>query len=164
MNAAPHSTGVRLVTAMLLAACAGTPPPAPILPPVAPTGALQVALTWAAPVDLDLYLTDPAGEALYFANNPTRAGARLASDARCAALAAGAPAGEAALVTTPAAGRWRIGVDFMDACGTGRDAVPFHVAVDLAGARREVAGVARAGRFAIVVVEFAVDDDGRLVP
>lgn len=153
-----------LAAGMLLVACAARTPPPPIVPPVAPTGALQVTLAWSAPVDLDLFLTDPAGEALYFANNPTRAGARLASDARCAALAAGAPAREVAVVAAPAAGRWRVGVDFMDACGTGRETVPFRVAVDLGGARRAVAGEARAGRFAIVVVEFGVDGDGRLVP
>lgn len=154
-----------LVAAPLLAACAArTLPALPPLPPPAGDTALRVTLAWAAPVDLDLYLTDPAGEALYFANTPTRAGARLAADARCARLAAGAPAREEAVATAPAAGRWRVGVDFMDACGTGLAAVPFRVAVDLGGARREAAGVARAGRFAIVVVEFEVDGDGRLVP
>ncbi|MFN8643619.1 MAG: hypothetical protein U0802_18895 [Candidatus Binatia bacterium] len=135
----------------------------PAAPPTAADPGLHVTLTWAAPVDLDLYLTDPAGESLYFANTPTRAGARLAGDARCAGRGGG-PASETALAPAPAAGIWRVGVDFMDGCGSGLGEVPFRVAVDLGGARREVTGVARAGRFAIVVVEIAVDGDGRLVP
>lgn len=57
------------------AACArpvAAPLPAPAAPPLAPSAGLNVRLIWEAPVDLDLYLTDPTSETVYFANNPSR--------------------------------------------------------------------------------------------
>ncbi|HSQ01594.1 MAG TPA: hypothetical protein VL049_30590 [Candidatus Dormibacteraeota bacterium] len=155
---------VAAATALLLVACASRSYPAPAPPPPVGDQGLRVTLVWSAPVDLDLYLTDPAAETLYFANNPTRAGARLTTDVRCPQLAAGAPPREEAVAATPAAGGWRVGVDFIDACGSGLDAVPFRIAIDVGGRRREAEGVARAGRFTVVVVEFRVDGDGHLVP
>lgn len=146
---------------LVLAACAtrsvdSVPPPIPAAPP---DGVVHVALTWSAPVDLDLYVTDPSGEALYFGNNPTRAGARLEQDARCATVTAGAPAIERSSLPTPAAGRYRIGVDFIDACGSGIDVVPFRVAVDGVGVRGDAQGTIRPSEFKVVVLEFEVGED-----
>jgi hypothetical protein len=147
----------------LLSACSGRAPQsasvvAPIAAPPA-DGALHVALAWTVPVDLDLYVSDPAGETLYFANNPTRAGARLEQDARC-----GARAGttiERMRFPLPAPGRYRVGVDFIDACGAGSSsAVPFRVAVDHGAARAEAAGTALPGEFKVIVLEFDVTEDG----
>ncbi len=146
-----------------LAACAPRQP-APIEPPPAPVSSpdgLHVWLTWAAPVDLDLYLTDPTWESLYFSNNPTRSGARLERDARCPATPASAPALEHARIAEPAAGPYRVGVDFIDACGTALEAVPFRVAVDLNGARREATGVVKREQFQVVVLEFELQRDAR---
>jgi hypothetical protein len=59
---------VPLVAAGLVAGCAaGRPLPPPSVPP-ARGDALRVTLAWDAPVDLDLYVTTPRGETVYYAN------------------------------------------------------------------------------------------------
>jgi hypothetical protein len=148
---------------LLICACAGRPPAAPpAVPPAPADGGLRVTLAWMEPVDLDLYVTDPVGETLYFANNPTRAGARLQRDARCSTIASDASSNEVALIATPAPGRYRIGVDFIDACGGRRDTVPFRVVVDLGDRRREATGAVRLSEFKVIVLEFEVGEDGAL--
>jgi len=148
-----------ILVTTLLAACTLRAHPPPSIPAAPADGALHVALSWAAPVDLDLYVTDPSGEALYFANSPTRAGGRLEQDARCADVAGGAAAIERATLPTPAPGTYRVGVDFIDACDSGLDAVPFRVAVERGGVRRDAEGTARRGEFTVVVLEFEVGED-----
>ncbi len=116
-----------------------------------------MSLSWDAPVDLDLYLTDPSTESLYFANNPTRSGARLEADVRCADLATSAPIVELARVGEPLDGVYRVGVDFLDSCGNDTEVVPFRVAVDYGGDRLEKTGQATAGQFQVIVLEFEID-------
>jgi hypothetical protein len=144
----------------LLAACAQRPPPPPApvaLPVIAPMAGLSVLLVWNAPVDLDLYLTDPTSETAYFANTPTRTGTRLVRDARCGEIADSTAAPfERAQMTEPIAGRYRVGVDFIDACGSGAGPVRYRVIVDLAGARREVTGTIVLEEFQPIVLEFEV--------
>lgn len=146
------------------AACAArqATAPAPAAAPAPPNdGALHVSLSWAAPVDLDLYVTDPAGETLYFANNPTRAGGLLERDTRCGALPAdGTPSLERARLVAPAPGRYRVGVDFIDACGDSATTVPFRVAIDRGTAHREAAGSVGLGQFVVVAIEVDVHEDG----
>ena len=150
------------VLATWLVACGAHSRVAVPTPPAIPSdGALHVVLTWTAPVDLDLYLTDPAGESLYFGNNPTRAGARLAADARCGEVAHAAGV-EDAVLTTPAPGRYRVGVDYLDDCGSGIDVVPFAVAVGRGADRYEATGEAQRRAFNVVVLEFEVGEDGRI--
>jgi hypothetical protein len=150
-----------------LGACAGrgpTPaPPAP--PPDRSASGLRVALTWAAGVDLDLYLTDPTAETVYFGNNPTRTGARLVRDVRCGG---DAPAVEVVELDRPPPGRYRIGVDFIDACGSRRREAGFRVVTDVGARRRETTGVARLEMFQPIVLEFdlreATDGSIELAP
>src|SRR5437016_5099590 len=99
--------------------CAGRAPLP--LPPTAPTQlppplpGLSVQLTWSAPADLDLYLTDPTAETVYFANTPNRTGGRLLRDTRCPDIVrAPPPYVEVADVPEPRPGRYRVGVDFID--------------------------------------------------
>jgi uncharacterized protein YfaP (DUF2135 family) len=160
-----HNRRIRrflIAGSIALAACAARPAataPAPALPPTRDDGALRVTLTWAAPVDLDLYVTDPVGETLYFANNPTRAGARLERDARCEEVPAGTPRVEVARLADPAPGRYRVGVDFIDTCGAPLVAAAFRVAVDRGASRREADGIATLSQFKVIVLEFEVDED-----
>src|SRR4029453_8796455 len=87
-------------------------------PPTAAQAGLVVSLTWDAPVDLDLSVTDPTWETLYFANNPTRAGARLENDARCDTLTEARTPTERATIEHAHPGPYRVGGDFIDRWGT----------------------------------------------
>jgi hypothetical protein len=120
-----------------------------------------VALVWSAPVDLDLYLTDPTWETVYFANNPSRAGARLLRDTRCRDLAPSESAFmELAAVTEPTPGAYRVGVDFIDACKGKPDPVGFRVVAEYGGVRRETTGTVRLAEFQPIVVEFELRRTG----
>ncbi len=61
-----------LVLATACARHASLPPPAG--PPEPPRPGVTVTLRWTAAVDLDLYVTDPALETVYFANPRTASG------------------------------------------------------------------------------------------
>jgi len=155
--------------AISLAGCTSRPlAPAPALaqvPSLPPFSGLRVALLWAAPVDLDLYLTDPTWETVYFANNPSRNGAQLFRDTRCRDVTAdGSALVELAGMTAPLPGRYRVGVDFIDACNAAHDPVSFRIVVDHENQRREVTGTIQLEEFQPIVVEFELrtDTDGTL--
>jgi hypothetical protein len=142
-----------LVPALVLSACATGAPPL-VAPPSTPLepGALRVRLIFGAGADLDLYVSDPLQETVYFANPVSRAsGGRLEADVLC-----DAPAPRVEAITFPAAlpGRYRIGVDHSGSCGGRASEVPFVVQIDSeAGNRHEVRGSALPGRFAPVVLD-----------
>ena len=117
---------------------------------------LRVALAWNAPVDLDLYVTDPAAETTYFANRVSRTGVRLVRDARCEHVTAGERGLEQVVAAAPPPGRYRIGVDFIDACGSRLGRVPFRVVVAVGDERQEVTGEVGLSAFEAVVAEIDV--------
>jgi hypothetical protein len=142
--------------ALALAACARR-----ALAPVPPAGpepagpGLTVTLRWTAPVDLDLYVTDPALETVYFANPRTASGGVLERDARCAERQPGEQV-ERARWTDPPPGRYRVGVDFLEACGMRLNEVAWALTVEGGGRRREIAGRARLAEREPRVLEFTV--------
>jgi hypothetical protein len=143
---------MRWILLMLAVACghAVTPRPSPSAPAAEQQG-LTVTLEWTAAVDLDLYVTDPAWGTVYYA----RRGGQFGEDARC--LADGPSARwERARWTRPPSGRYRVGVDFPEACGPAADSVPYRVIVDLDGVRREIAGTVRLRRRQPLAMEFTV--------
>ena len=97
--------------------------------PLAP-GALRIRLAFGAGADLDLYVTDPLQETVYFANSPSRAGGRLDHDLRCGDPA---PRVETISFPDPPSGVYRVGVDFPESCGRSRDPVAFAVVVERDG-------------------------------
>jgi len=114
-------------------------------PPPLPPGAVVVRLAFGAAADLDLYVTDPLEEAVYFGNTPARSGGRLEADLRCDAAA---PRVETVVFDPAPAGRYRVGVDFPERCNGGRGDAAF--AVELwAGGRRTL----RSGRLAPALFE-----------
>ena len=118
-----------------------------------------MTLAWSESVDLDLYVTDPAQETVYFANSSTGTGGKLERDVTCSGVAASKPGGmlsESIRWERPPSGRYRVGVDFMDGCGSSADEVTFRVAVDVGGRRKERVGKVTKGRFDPVVIEFDV--------
>jgi hypothetical protein len=140
------------VALLAAVACGGGPAPlaATSFPPPEPNG-LTVTLAWEAPVDLDLYVTDPAWVTVYYA----RRDEHLSADARCAGTAPSARA-ERARWTAPPAGRYRVGVDFPEACAADVDEVSYRLLVDLRGVRQERTGTARLGDRQPVALEFDV--------
>ncbi|MGH0032427.1 MAG: hypothetical protein ACQGVC_21765 [Myxococcota bacterium] len=119
--------------------------------------ALVVRLAFAPGVDLDLYVTDPRLETVYYANTPSVSGGELVADRRCDTP------GDATRVETvrfaaPPAGRYRIGVDFPHRCEGGPDEVPYAIQVDDRGVRSERSGLARWLEFTVIVHEFEVAD------
>ncbi len=114
-------------------------------------GALRVRLAFGERADLDLYVTDPAAETVYFANSPAQSGGALESDVRCDGAA---PRVETVTFRGAPPGRYRVGVDYPGACGNDPGPVPFVVGVEYGSTQREQRGVAQPGRFAPVVLEF----------
>ena len=137
--------------------CAGRLPPTPPRPPAG--RGLTVTLRWSAPIDLDLYVTDPSLETVYFANPRTRSGGVLERDARCADRAPGEQA-EVARWTAPPTGGYRVGVDFIETCrGRSAEGV-YRLTVDVDGQRREIEGRGRRGEREPAVLEFTVPAEG----
>ena len=141
---------------VLATACArhASPPP-PAGPPEPPRPGVTVTLRWTAAVDLDLYVTDPALETVYFANPRTASGGILERDARCAGREAGEQV-ERARWTSPPAGRYRVGVDFLETCGGASEEVPYTLLVEVDGVRQELTGRARLAERQPLVLEFRV--------
>ena len=141
---------------VLVAACARHAPPLPpAASPAPPLLGVTVTLRWTAAVDLDLYVTDPALETLYFANPRTASGGVLERDARCAGRAPGEQV-ERARWTSPPPGRYRVGVDFLETCGHASEEVPYALVVEVDGARQELTGRARLAERQPLVLEFRV--------
>ena len=122
---------------VLIAGCTPRLRPAPASPGAATVEGLSVRLTWDEPVDLDLYVTTPRGETIYYANP----GVAFVSDARCD----GAPSERLEQVhwRNPAPGRYRVGVDFPEVCTGDVRAAAYRMVVDVDGRREERAGTAR---------------------
>ncbi len=91
-----------------------------------PGEALVVRLRFGAEADLDLHVTDPMKETVYFGNNPSLGGGVLEADRRCED---DAPRIEVVRFPEPRPGGYRVGVDYIDRCARTRKAVPFEVEV-----------------------------------
>jgi hypothetical protein len=105
--------------------------------PVAPPGPgeIRVRLVFGEAADLDLYVTDPLQETVYFANSPSRSGGRLERDVRCGEPL---PRIETIEFAATAPGRYRVGVDFPpEVCSEVKDAVPFVVVFESHDERQE---------------------------
>jgi len=121
------------------------------LPRDAPApGALRIRLVFGADADLDLFVTDPAQETVYFANSPSRSGGRLTGDVRCGDPA---PHIETIVFRAVEPGRYRIGVDYPRPCEGHEAEASFAVVVDGPGVAETRRGVAVPHVFQPVVLE-----------
>jgi hypothetical protein len=147
-----------LCSLALAAGCAGTSAPlaAPSRTPLGP-GDLRVELVFGQGADLDLYLTDPSQETVYYANTPSRVnGGLLAADLRCDAAA---PRVESIVFASAPPGRYRVGVDRAETCEGGAALEPFLVTVETpAGERQELRGEIADRRFLVRVLEFTLPE------
>ena len=80
---------------------------------------LVVLLSWQAPVDLDLFLTGPSGETIYFGNRKARTGHHINNETTCDTLAPTGPYRESATIPHAATGLYRVSVDYIFDCGSG---------------------------------------------
>lgn len=123
-------------------------------------GGLWVRLAFDDAADLDLFVTDPLQESLYFANSPTRIGGRLLDDRRCDDPS---PRVETAHYANPITGRYRVGVDFHRRCrGTSLsnedEKQGFYVIrVDEGAHTLEHVGMLTPGQFEVISIEFDVE-------
>lgn len=162
----PRSTLLVAIGVWLAAAGCGAPGRLKVLPaPSAESAArgtgddVRVLLLWAAPVDLDVYVTDPTQETVYFANTPSRTGGRLERDAACPRAGAGdgpEVRTETAVWQKARPGHYRVGVDFIDRCGSGVAEVEYRVIAEVRGKRLERVGRAKPRVFEYVALEFDV--------
>jgi hypothetical protein len=141
-----------LAAALGCAALSGAPAPAE-LPDEPPAAGLRVRLAFPADADLDLHVTDPLHETVYFANTPSASGGQLARDARCGDPA---PRVETVVFDDPPPGRYRIGIDFPIRCRRLGEPVPFALEVSARGRAEERRGEIPFGRFEPIVWEFEV--------
>ncbi len=117
-------------------------------------GVLRFALAFGAAADLDLFVTGPFQESVYFANSPSAIGGKLEADLGCDSPE---PRVETVSFEDAPAGRYRVGIDFPERCDEADQAVPFAVSVlegdePLAGTR----GVIRPREFLTIVLEVDV--------
>jgi hypothetical protein len=116
---------------------------------------LRVLLAFGPAADLDLYVTDPLEETVYFANSPSASGGRLEADLRCDSPGQGDRI-EVVRFADPRAGRYRVGVDHPKGCGSRRPA-GFALAVVRAGAVEIRGGSLRPQEFRLAALDFEVD-------
>ena len=161
VRADPHGTPparaplkASLAAALLALGCASPAPLAepPAAPPPPPASVVRVELQFGAEADLDLIVTDPWYEEVYFGNSPSLLGGVFEGDRRC-----GDPAPRLEVVRfSPApAGRYRVGVDYPIRCLAGIDEVPYRLVVEANGERQVFERRASFGALELVL-EFEV--------
>lgn len=119
---------------------------------------LVFRLAFDTAVDLDLYVTDPLLETVYFANLETQTGGRLSADARCDHEAQGIRLEEIRF-DLPYPGRYRVGVDYPERCSGAEGPAAYAVDVSGVGVSREARGSIDPMRFQVVVLEFELEGE-----
>lgn len=113
-------------------------------------------LAFGAEADLDLYVTGPSQETVYFANTPAGTGA-LDADRRCGDLE---PRVETTTFLPAPAGRYRVGIDHAARCGPQRRLAAYRVVLEAPGRREERSGALELGRREPRVLEVEIEDVG----
>lgn len=132
---------------------APTPSPTPT-PPVLGTGPIQVTLSWNTIDDLDLYVTDPTQQTVFFNNPAIPSGGRLDVDAnRDCVGATTSPVENVFWISTPPTGLYIIDVRLFRRCSQVTAPIPFTVTVRRSGVVTQTFGGSAtspglAGRFA----------------
>jgi hypothetical protein len=164
-----HLLGLAWLAGGVLGACgASQETPRPVAPSAPPAdvlrdraeGEIRVVLLWSAPVDLDVFVTDPRQETIYFANSRSASGGKLTRDARCPSDARGPAEVRIESVTFRKAppGQYRVGVDFPSTCGTEFEEVECRVVVEVRGERFEAVAKVKPNDFRYKALEFDVPE------
>ena len=83
------------------------------------TGAVQVTLQWNTPVDLDLYVTDPAGDTVSYQNTSVGSGGELDVDARRSCQTTPETVENIIWRANPPRGAYTVRVNYYTACDEG---------------------------------------------
>lgn len=120
-------------------------------------GAVVVRLAFGPEADLDLYVTDPLLDTVYFARHETRTGGVIGEDVRCDSTG---PRVEEVRFSKLWPGRYRVGVDFPRRCDGERAPAPaaYAVTVNANGEIYSANGVVDLEFFEIIVLEFEVEE------
>ena len=117
------------------------------------SGQLTVQLAFDSDVDLDLYVTGPLLETVYYANRESKSGGEISDDVRCDTETDGARI-ETVIYQAPMKGRYRVGVDFPHRCSGDTGPAAFAVLVESPGEDLEKKGTVIFERFEVAVLEF----------
>ena len=115
---------------------------------------LLVQLAFGAEADLDLYVTDPLLETVYFANHKSKSGGQISDDVRCDAQPFRI---EEVWFDAPMPGRYRVGVDYPEQCDSNEEPAAYVISVLRDGKREEVSGSVSLRQFEVVVLEFDLE-------
>jgi uncharacterized protein YfaP (DUF2135 family) len=118
-------------------------------------GSIRVLLAFTPDFDLDLYVTDPLEEAVYFGNPETPSGGRLGADLRCESPGGGSRI-ETIVFASPLHGRYRVGVDHPRTCTGKRGSASFAVGFESAGGTLWAVGALETLVFEPIVLETSV--------
>jgi hypothetical protein len=119
-------------------------------------GGLVIRLAFNTEADLDLYVSDPLQETIYYANTPARSGGRLRADRHCKEAPMPGPRVEEVVFDAPPPGAYRIGVDYPHRCDSKAGITAYAITVDLNGTRRELRGLAEPVVFDSIVTEYEI--------
>ena len=122
-----------------------------------PTRGIQINLAFGAESDLDLYVTDPLLETVYFANHESKSGGKISPDVGCDIVKSRVGPGiETVSFKNPVPGHYRVGVDYPQSCNEGRGAAAYAISVEGSGVDKYVQGWIEHLRFKVIVLEFEV--------
>jgi hypothetical protein len=116
---------------------------------------LLVQLAFGKEADLDLYVTDPLLETVYFANHESKSGGKISDDVRCDEQPFRI---EEVWFDAPMSGRYRVGVDYPEQCNANEEPVAYVISILQDGKRQEVRGSVSLRQFEVIVLEFEVEE------
>ena len=119
------------------------------------SGGMSVELSFGADVDLDLYVTGPLSETVYFANHTSKSGGEIIGDIRCDSEG---PHVEKVIYKTPLPGRYRVGVDFPDRCSGEPAPTAYAARVLHPGEELRKSGSVLFEQFDVSVLEFEISE------
>jgi hypothetical protein len=117
---------------------------------------LVFKLAFGEEADLDIYVTDPLLETVYFANHRSKSGGRIIGDIRCDTEG---PRMEEVRFADPLPGKYRVGIDLPERCDERQTPAAYAVSVDGPGVSRRIHGVIPLQYFEVVVLEFDLPAD-----
>ena len=126
------------------------------LEPAEQQAGVVVRLAFGPEADLDLYVTDPLLDTVYFARHESRTGGVIGADVRCDTSG---PRVEEVRFDKIWPGRYRVGIDFPRRCDGARAPAPaaYAVEVNANGKTHRANGIVNLEFFEVIVLDFEVE-------